>query len=45
MRLQHSLLVSFHFQPEADHRLSFRDLHEGKKKNQAGFQALEVAAE
>lgn len=32
MRLQHSLLVLFHFQPEADHRLSFRDLHEGKKK-------------
>lgn len=37
MRLQHSLLVLFHFQPEADHRLSFRDLHEGKKRMRLVF--------
>lgn len=45
VRLQHSLLVAFHYKPEADHRLSLGDLRQKKKTSQAGLQPLEVAVE
>lgn len=41
VRLQQSLLVAFHYEPEADHRPSFSDLHQDIK----GLQALQVAAD
>lgn len=44
MRLQHSLLVAFHYKPEADHRLSLGDLYR-KKWVRLVCSSLEVAVE